>query len=70
MIGVLDAESEGGSAGEQKSEMRVQIQYEIDKQLLSFSFRYYTYILVSIIFTDNMRKCHHVMADGLRFRSG
>ncbi len=48
--------------------MRVQIQNEIDKQLLSF--RYYTYILVSIIFTDNMRKCHHVMADGLRFRSG
>jgi hypothetical protein len=38
---------------EQKSAMRVQIQYEIDKQLLSF--RYYTYILVSIIFTDNMR---------------
>jgi hypothetical protein len=30
----------------------VQIQYEIDKQLLSF--RYYTHISMSIIFTDNM----------------
>ncbi len=48
--------------------MRVQIQYEIAKQLLSS--RYYTYILVSINFTDNIRKCHHVMVDGLRFRSG
>jgi len=38
------------------SDERVQIQNEIDKQLLNF--RYYTYILVSlvsIIFTDNMR---------------
>ncbi len=48
--------------------MRVQIQYEIDKQLLSF--RYYTHILVSSIFTDNLRKCHHEMLDRLRFRSG
>jgi hypothetical protein len=58
----------GGSAGEQKSGMRVQIQYEIDKQLLNS--RYYTRISMSIIFSDNLRKCHHVMVDGLRFRSG
>ncbi len=45
------AESIGGTAEEQKSAMRVQIQKEIDKQPLNF--RYYTYILVSIIFTDN-----------------
>jgi hypothetical protein len=48
--------------------MSAQIQKEIDKLLLSP--RYYTYILVSIIFADNMRKCHHMMVDVLRYRSG
>ncbi len=46
--------------------MSVQIQKEIDKLLLSP--RHYTYILVSIIFADNMRKCHPVMVDELRIR--
>ncbi len=48
--------------------MRVQIQNELDKQLLNF--RYYTHISMSISISDNLRKCHHVMVDGLRFRSG
>ena len=55
---------------QQGTEVRdgVQIQYEIDKQL--FNFRYYTHISMSIIFSDNLRKCHHVMLDRLSFRSG
>jgi hypothetical protein len=51
---------------------RLEFRYKM-RSINSFwllSFRYYTYTLVSINFTDNIRKCHHVMVDGLSFRSG